>query len=303
MHPNMGISTKKSDSSSIADALFPKVRQRVLAVLFGAPDRSFYANEIIALAQSGTGAVQRELAGLSEAGLLIVSKQGNQKHYQANAAAPVFAELRGLVLKTTGLADVLRAALVPLAAQIEQAFVFGSIAKQTDTAQSDVDLLVVSDSLGYGDVFAALEVATQTLSRTINPTLYTPADFVARLQGDNAFVAPVMQQPKIWLMGQETTLEMATSAPLDNLSGPGKALKAEAPDNAELTGLTRTGKARLTNARNMAQTAKTQQGRLMLTPNELQKALAQSALQANKLAAAFGMTVPGIKPKPPLQKP
>lgn len=206
MHPNMGILTTQPDSSSIADALFPKVRQRVLAVLFGAPDRSFYANEVIALAQSGTGAVQRELAGLSEAGLLTVTKQGNQKHYQANAAAPVFAELRGLVLKTTGLADVLRAALVPLAAQIEQAFVFGSIAKQTDTAHSDVDLLVVSDSLGYGDVFSALEAATQTLGRTINPALYTRADFAARLQDDNAFLVRVMQQPKIWLLGQETTL-------------------------------------------------------------------------------------------------
>ena len=195
-----------AESLSIADALFPKVRQRVLAVLFGAPDRSFYANEVIALAQSGTGAVQRELAGLSEAGLLTIRKQGNQKHYQANAAAPVFAELRGLVLKTTGLADVLRAALAPLARQMDHAFVFGSIAKQTDTAHSDVDVLVVSESLGYGDVFSALESATQTLGRTINPTLYTPADFAARLQGDNAFVTRVMQQPKIWLIGPETTL-------------------------------------------------------------------------------------------------
>ena len=211
--------TKIDDSAlpSMADALFPKVRQRVLAVLFGTPDRSFYANEVIALAQSGTGAVQRELAGLSEAGLLTVSRQGNQKHYQANAAAPVFAELRGLVLKTMGLADVLRAALAPLGNEISIAFVFGSIAKQTDTAQSDVDLLVVSDSLGYADLFAALEDATRTLGRTINPAIYTQAEFAARLQGDNAFVHRAMQQPKIWLMGQETTLFMTTTtSPLDN---------------------------------------------------------------------------------------
>ena len=201
----------------MADALFPKVRQRVLAVLFGTPDRSFYANEVIALAQSGKGAVQRELAGLSEAGLLTVSRQGNQKHYQANAAAPVFAELRGLVLKTMGLADVLRAALAPLGNEISIAFVFGSIAKQTDTAQSDVDLLVVSDSLGYADLFAALEDATRTLGRTINPAIYTQAEFAARLQGDNAFVHRAMQQPKIWLMGQKTTLFMTTTtSPLDN---------------------------------------------------------------------------------------
>ena len=118
----MGIFIKPQAPSGMASALFPKVRQRVLAVLFGNPNRSFYANEVIALAQSGTGAVQRELATLSEAGLLNVKRQGNQKHYQANADALVYAELRGLVLKTMGLADVLRAGLVPLAPQVKPAF-------------------------------------------------------------------------------------------------------------------------------------------------------------------------------------
>ncbi|NDP40233.1 MAG: transcriptional regulator [Rhodoferax sp.] len=203
----MGIKQPKPPSSaSMADALFPKVRQRVLAVLFGTPDRSFYANEVIALAQSGTGAVQRELAGLSGAGLLIVSKQGNQKHYQANADAPVFAELRGLVLKTVGLADVLRAALVPLGRDINLAFVYGSVAKQQDTAQSDIDVMIVSPSLGYADVFGALENATTTLGRKVNPTLYTPADLAKRIQQDNAFVTRVLQQPKIWLIGTEDQL-------------------------------------------------------------------------------------------------
>ena len=206
-NPIMGMnSTIPPASASLADALFPKVRQRVLAVLFGTPDRSFYANEVIALAQSGTGAVQRELAGLSEVGLLIVSKQGNQKHYQANADAPVFAELRGLVLKTMGLADVLRAALVPLAAQIDVAFVYGSVAKQQDTAHSDIDVMIISPSLGYADVFGALENATTTLGRKINPTLYTPADLAKRIQQDNAFVARVLKQPKIWLIGNEEKL-------------------------------------------------------------------------------------------------
>ncbi len=208
----MGIKQTPAPSST-ADALFPKVRQRVLAVLFGAPDRSFYTNEVIGLAQSGAGAVQRELADLAAAGLLTVRKQGNQKHFQANAGAPVFAELRGLVLKTMGLADVLRAALVPLASQIDRAFVFGSIAKQQDTAASDVDLLVVSDTLGYGDVFGALDGASQTLGRTINPALYTTADFRARLQGDNAFINRVMQQPKIWLIGQEESPQHEPAQP------------------------------------------------------------------------------------------
>ncbi len=211
MHPIMGTNlTSPHATASLADALFPRVRQRVLAVLFGTPDRSFYANEVIALAQSGTGAVQRELAGLSEAGLLTVSKQGNQKHYQANADAPVFAELRGLVLKTMGVADVLRTALAPLAAQIEQAFVYGSVARQQDTAHSDVDLMVVSPSLGYGELFGALEAATQTLGRTINPTLYTPEDIAKRIQQDSAFVTRVLQQPAIWLIGKQEQLDAPT---------------------------------------------------------------------------------------------
>jgi predicted nucleotidyltransferase len=202
------LQTPPSTTTSLANALFPQVRQRVLAVLFGTPDRSFYANEVIALAQSGTGAVQRELAGLSEAGLLTVSKQGNQKHYQANAAAPVFAELRGLVLKTMGVADVLRAALAPLAAQIEQAFIYGSVARQQDTAYSDVDLMVVSTSLGYGELFGTLEAATQTLGRNINPTLYTPEDIAKRIQQDNAFVTRVLQQPTVWLIGKQEQLHV-----------------------------------------------------------------------------------------------
>ncbi len=203
----MGIETLPPAATSAADALFPKVRQRVLAVLFGTPDRSHYANEVIALAQSGTGAVQRELASLTAAGLLTVSKQGNQKHYQANANAPVFAELRGLVLKTMGLADVLRAALAPLAAQIDAAFIYGSLARQQDTAQSDVDVLIVSNTLGYGDVFGALEAAAVSLGRTVNPTLYSSADWTKRLHDDNAFVKRVWQQPKIWLLGTEEHID------------------------------------------------------------------------------------------------
>lgn len=201
--PNMGISIRPTESSSLADALFPKVRQRILAVLFGAPDRSFYANELIALAASGTGAVQRELASLSASGLLTVSKQGNQKHYQANANTPVFTELRALVLKTMGLADVLRNALSPLAAQIDFAFVYGSVARQQDTAQSDVDVMIVSASLAYGEVFGALEDASLSLERKVNPTLYTPSEWNKRVAQDSAFVTRVLQQPKIWLIGSE----------------------------------------------------------------------------------------------------
>ncbi|WP_240980078.1 nucleotidyltransferase domain-containing protein [Ramlibacter agri] len=190
----------------MADALFPRVRQRVLGILFGNPNRSFFASEVMALAQSGRGAVQRELADLTAAGLLKVTSIGNQKHYQANEAAPVYGELRRLVLKTFGLADVLREALAPLAARIDAAFVFGSVAKQVDTAESDIDVMVLSESLGYADIFGALEPASVSLGRPVNPTVYTTAQLAKRSKQDNAFVRRVLAQPKIWLIGQEEIL-------------------------------------------------------------------------------------------------
>ena len=145
--PNMGMKAASLDrvgvqQPGLADALFAKVQQRVLGVLFGNPLRSYYANEVIALARSGTGAVQRELGRLEASGLVTVRRVGNQKHYQANAGSPVFEELRALVLKTVGLADVLRAALAPMAKDIRAAFVYGSVAKRQDTATSDIDLMV-----------------------------------------------------------------------------------------------------------------------------------------------------------------
>ena len=208
MIPNMGIKKRQTEAPAspaigIADALFSKGRQRVLGVLFGNPGRSFYANEVITLAGSGTGAVQRELIRLEATGLVTVTRAGKQKHYQANAAAPVFEELRGLVLKTSGLADVLRAALAPLIGQISAAFVYGSVAKKQDTAKSDIDLMVVSDSLTYADLFATLEDSTSRLGRKVNPTVYSPQELAKRRKQGNAFVTRVLAQPKIWLIGGE----------------------------------------------------------------------------------------------------
>jgi predicted nucleotidyltransferase len=204
--PNMGSPAEVAEATSLADALFPRVRQRVLALLYGNPDRSFFSNEVVALAQSGTGAVQRELASLSEAGLLTVTSRGNQKHYRANKAAPVFKELHGLILKTSGLVDVLRSAMAPLASQIEAAFVYGSVAKRTDTATSDVDVMIVSDALAYAEVFAALEPVTKRLGRTVNPTLYSLAELAKRIKQNNAFATRVLKQDKVWLIGSEETL-------------------------------------------------------------------------------------------------
>ncbi len=199
--------TKRAESPpGIANALFTKVQQRVLAIFFGNPDRSFYANEVIALAESGTGAVQRELIRLAGAGLLTVNRVGKQKHYQANVSAPVFNELRGIVLKTSGLVDVVRAALAPILGEIEVAFVFGSVAKGVDKADSDIDLFVLSERLTYSDIFSVLEDAGTRLGRKINPTLYTRRDLDERLRKENAFIMRILSQPKLWILGSHDDL-------------------------------------------------------------------------------------------------
>lgn len=194
--PNM-----QHTETSLADVLFTGVQQRLLGLFFGQPDRSYYTNELLRLTATGRGGLQRELTRLVTAGLIEVSSVGNQKHYRANRAAPIFEELRGIVLKTFGLADVLRAALSPLTGQIRLAFVFGSVAKGSDTAASDIDLLVVGDDLAYADLFNALMGAEETLGRKIGPTLYDTAEFNRRIRDDNHFVTRVLAQPKIFLIG------------------------------------------------------------------------------------------------------
>jgi predicted nucleotidyltransferase len=190
---------------SLADALFSRTQQRVLAVLFGKPDQSFFANEIVRLSGGGFGAVHRELATLEAAGLVTASRIGNQKHYQANRAAPIFAELRGIVLKTAGLADVLARALAPAAPRIRAAFVYGSVAKGTDTARSDIDLLVVAESLRYADIFKLVSEAEAMLGRKVNPAVVTPRELEHESAADG-FHSRVLAQPKIFVVGSEDEL-------------------------------------------------------------------------------------------------
>jgi len=191
------------EGTSLADALFSSTQQRVLAYLFGQPERSFFATELIRLAGGGSGAVQRELARLEDSGLVSVSRLGTQKHYQANPKSPIFSELCAIAKKTVGLAEPLRTALKPLAKRISAAFVYGSVAKKQDTATSDIDLMVISASLTYADLFSALEEASERLGRKVNPTLYSQQELAKRVKQGNAFVTRVLAQPKIWLVGSE----------------------------------------------------------------------------------------------------
>jgi predicted nucleotidyltransferase len=200
----------RSRRKSLADALFTKTQQRVLGVLFGQPERSYYASELILVAGTGSGAAQRELARLEESGLIVSRRIGHQKHYQANAASPLYSELRIIVLKTVGLAEPLRTALKPVSSAIRAAFVYGSVAKATDQAASDIDLMIISDSLTYGEVFSTLERVTRTAGRKVNPTVYTAAEFSKRVRTENAFIMRVLEQPKLWVIGSEDDLPVAS---------------------------------------------------------------------------------------------
>ncbi len=209
--PILGIKARspRFRRKSLADALFTKTQQRVLGVLFGQPERSFYASELIRDAGTGSGAAQRELAKLEASGLISARRIGHQKHYQANPASPLYSELRNIVLKTVGLAEPLRAALKPLSSAIRVAFVYGSVAKATDRATSDIDLMIISNSLTYGEVFGAIERVSRSLGRKVNPTVYTAAEFSKRARAENAFVTRVLEQPKLWVIGSEDDLPVA----------------------------------------------------------------------------------------------
>ena len=193
-------------SSGLSDVLFSKTQRRVLGLLYGNPDRSYYANEIMRFADMGIGAVHRELAALEAAGLVTASRIGNQKHYQANRASPIFEELRGIVIKTFGVSDVLRELLAPLAKKIRTAFIYGSVAKGSDTAKSDIDLMIVSDNVTYADLFADIGGVESRLGRKVNPTVYTPAELRKLLAGGNAFATRVLAQPKVFILGSEDAL-------------------------------------------------------------------------------------------------
>ncbi|HEY3075150.1 MAG TPA: nucleotidyltransferase domain-containing protein [Burkholderiales bacterium] len=195
-----------SKAPSLGDVLFGKTQRRVLGLLFGDAERSYFANEIVRLAGSGIGAVHRELAALEAAGLISATRIGNQKHYRANRASPIFDELRGIVLKTFGVAGVLHEALAQLAPKISAAFIYGSLAKGTDTAASDIDLMVISDEVSYSQVLELGAQAERRLGRKINPTVYSPTELRKRLDDGNAFASRVIAQPKIFVIGSEDAL-------------------------------------------------------------------------------------------------
>jgi predicted nucleotidyltransferase len=193
--------------------------QAILARLYGRPDEEFYLREIARSAATAPSSLQRDLAALTRAGIIERTVHGRQVYFRARRACPVFEELRGLVVKTFGVADVLTAALRPLVRRIDAAFIYGSVARGDERAGSDIDVLVVG-AVAPGEIIEALAPAERRLGREINPTVFARAEFATGLRTRNHFLTTVRAEPKLFLVGDEDELE--------NLAREGRVAGAQA---------------------------------------------------------------------------
>jgi len=192
-------------NTALLDLLFGDYRQRVLAQLLLQPDAGFHVRELARQTGTTPGTLTRELGKLAGVGLIRRSKIGNQVRYQANRDNPVYAELASLFRKTAGATAQLAAALQPLADRIHVAFVYGSYARGTESAGSDVDVFVLGD-VGFAELVQALHPVQQSLQREISPVLYAPAEFKAKLRARDAFARELLAKPKLFLIGSEDEL-------------------------------------------------------------------------------------------------
>jgi len=194
-----------STAKSLADLLFGRTRGAILALLYGRADQTFYTRQIAREVAASVGAVQRELENLTKVGLVIRTALGSQVFYQANRDAPIFSEMHSLVNKTVGIFTMLRSALRPLSTQVAVAFVYGSVARQAETAQSDIDLMVVGKA-SIDDVISHLASVEKNTGRPINPTVYSVSEFKAKIADGNHFLRAVLKDPKVFLVGGEDEL-------------------------------------------------------------------------------------------------
>ena len=197
--------TVPAPAADPAAVLFGRSMRAVLGLLFNHPEQAFYLREIARAAGTTPSSLQRELAALTASGLILREARGHQVYFRANAASPLFQELRGIVVKTFGVADVLRGALAPLARRIHAAFVYGSLARGEARPESDVDVMVIGE-VAFADVVEALRSAETALRRSVNPSVYPPVEFSGKAAADNAFIAEVLEAPKIFLIGGEGEL-------------------------------------------------------------------------------------------------
>lgn len=194
---------------SIAAALFGKTKRAILAALYAHPDRAFYLRELARAAGTTPSSIQRELASLVEAGIIERSERGNLVYFQANAASPVFEELKGIVTKTFGVADVLREALRPFEDRIDFAFIYGSVARGEAKAMSDIDLFLIGD-VGLSDIAVPLASAEDRLRRSVSPVIYSTKEVVDTARSGQHFLRAVLGRPKLFLIGTQDDLEKLT---------------------------------------------------------------------------------------------
>jgi len=192
------------------DALLPKTRQGILAAMLVQPEKAWYASELARRMGVPSSSLQRELQNLTQAGILKTHRQGRMAYYQANEASPVFSDLRGLLLKTAGLVDVLADALKPLAPKLRIVFVYGSIASGSEQSDSDIDLMVIG-TVSPTELALPLRRAREQLGREINPTVYTPAEFAKKRAAKDHFLTQVLDKPKLFVVGNSDELGTPTS--------------------------------------------------------------------------------------------
>ena len=200
-------------ASATSESLFGHTRSAVLSMLYGHADQEFYLRQLVRAVGTGHGALQRELKRLTDMGLIVRRSQGNQVLFQANAQSPVFPEIKSLITKTIGIHDVIRSSLASLGAEIRIAFVYGSVARQQERANSDVDLMVLGNA-PFGEVVSDLAPAQRALGREINPTVFAVDEFRSKLASGNHFLRSVMKEKKLFVLGNENELAKLASKQL-----------------------------------------------------------------------------------------
>lgn len=208
------MTTSTVGADPVSAALFPKARRGILGLLYGHPDRPYYLREIVHLTGLGMGHVQRETRRLARAGVLLESRSGRHLYFQANESCPVYTELRGLVTKTVGALEVLRRVLAPLSSRIPVAFVFGSVARAEERSESDLDLMVLGDA-SFAQVVKAVRTAEGAIGRAINPSVYPPAEFRAKVKRGHHFLHSVLGGAKLFVLGDEDELGSLLGKRLD----------------------------------------------------------------------------------------
>lgn len=189
-------------STDLGTLFFGAYRRQVLGLLLLHPDESFHLREIARATNTQPGTLRRELTQLADAGVLSREKVGNLVRYKADTACPIYDELRGILKKTAGVADVLRAALASLGDKISVAFVYGSVASGAERRTSDIDVMVVG-SASFEEVVGALHASQEELRREINPTVFSVAEFKKKAAEKSSFVARVLREPKLFIQGAE----------------------------------------------------------------------------------------------------